>query len=271
MEINKLEKLSNSIRKKVLEMSFDCGGTSHIGGGLSSVEIFAVLYGEILNFDVKNKNWDLRDRFILSKGHGVLPYFAALHLAGFFDEKVLKTYKTNDSHLISHPIMNMELGIESSNGSLGHGLSMAIGIAMASKKKNRKNNTFVLVGDGECNEGSIWEAAMCASHYKLNNLFAIIDYNKYQNDGHSDDILSSGDMVNKWKSFGWNTVEIDGHNLNELYNSLKQNEDLERPKAIVAHTIKGKGISFMENNNEWHHNRLTQKLFDEAINEIKNI
>lgn len=232
------------------------------------VEIMAVLYSRVLNFDSSNPEWSDRDRFILSKGHGVLGYFAALHEAGLISEEVLSTFQTNESHLVAHPVMNMALGIESSNGSLGHGLSMGVGIALAARKKNKDFRTFVYMGDGECNEGSVWEAVMSASQLNLGNLTAIVDFNKLQSDGDSRQIIDLRDLAGKFQSFGWESREIDGHNIDEIVEALETPTNLEAPLAVIAHTVKGKGISFMENNNDWHHNRLTTKYYELASSEI---
>ena len=248
------------MRKSVLELSLNCGEASHIGGGLSIVDIMATLYGSILNLDFKNPI----DRFILSKGHGFLGLLSALHCVGYINKNDAMKFQTNGSELIAHPIMNPEIGIESSNGSLGQGLSYATGLAIAYKKKKKKGSIFVLVGDGECYEGSIWEAAITATETNLENLVLIVDCNGFENDGAINDKMNFNELISKWKGFGWNTISCDGHNISELLVSLKKRV-VNKPTAIIAKTIKGKGVSFMENNNDWHHGRLTQKLFDEAI------
>ncbi len=269
MNNSELLLLAKKFRIQLLELAYRSDGPSHLGGGLSMIEIFTVLYGKILNFDPKNPQWEDRDRFILSKGHGVLPFFVALHNAGFISQDELYTYKKNESHLISHPVMNLDLGMESSNGSLGHGLSMGVGIALALKKKSNQNSrVFVVMGDGECNEGSVWEASMSAAHFKLDNLIAIVDYNKLQSDGESNSVMNIGELEKKWESFGWDVISLDGHDIIALNNALSKRDNYMKPKVIVAHTIKGKGVSFMENNNTWHHNRLTQTTFEQAIAEI---
>jgi len=269
MNLKNIESLALKMRKKILEMSFACNNSAHLGGGLSLVEIMATLYGEVMKYDVKNPNWENRDRFILSKGHGVLPYYAALNLTGYIDDEKMSTFKKNESDLISHPVMNIPLGIESSNGSLGHGLSMGVGIAIASKKKHRSNKVFVVLGDGECNEGSVWEAAMSAAHFKLDNLVAILDYNKLQSDGSSETVMNIGNLYQKWESFGWDVYSVDCHNVDEIHSALLKDKVKNKPKILIANTIKGKGISFMENNNAWHHNRLTQNFYDQAILELQ--
>ncbi len=273
MNNNDLFLLAKKSRVQLLELAFKSDGPSHLGGGLSMIEIFTVLYGSVLKFDPKNPEWENRDRFILSKGHGVLPFFIALHNAGFISQEELYTYKKNESHLISHPVMNLRLGMESSNGSLGHGLSMGVGISLALKKKgNHNSRVFVVLGDGECNEGSVWEASMSAAHYKLNNLVAIVDYNKLQSDGISSDIMDIGALEKKWESFGWDVISLDGHDINALKDALnvKESESYSKPRVIIAHTVKGKGVSFMENNNTWHHNRLTQTTFEQALAELND-
>lgn len=268
MNTEHIHEISSFMRIKILDISHRCNLSAHLGGGLSIVDIMATLYGGVLNLNKDDPRWVDRDRFILSKGHGVLGYYSALLAAGFFTQEVFETFQTNESDLISHPVMNLDLGIESSNGSLGHGLSMAIGIALAAKKRTQPFNTYVLLGDGECNEGSVWEAVMSAAQLHLNNLTAIIDYNRLQSDGDSRNIIDFGDLAAKFKCFGWNVCEVDGHNIEELARAFTQSFSHAAPKVLVAHTVKGKGVSFMENNNEWHHNRLTKTNYELALAEI---
>ena len=269
--LKKIESMALFMRRKILDISFKSSHAAHLGGGLSMVEIMATLYSHILNFDKGNPHWEKRDRFILSKGHGVLGYFSALLAAGFISEEKYNTYLTNESDLIAHPIMNLELGIESSNGSLGQGLSMGIGIAYAAKKNlDLKYKAYVLLGDGECNEGSVWEAIMLAPQLKLDNLVAIVDYNKLQSDmTPSSEIINFGNLAAKFESFGWDVYDIDGHDIVQLVDALEAKNDLGKPKMIVANTIKGKGVSFMENNNEWHHNILTKSKYELALAELE--
>jgi Transketolase, N-terminal subunit len=265
----KIEDMAKYMRRKMIEMAYNGNGYAHFGSGLSIVEILAVLYGEVMNIGKEKIFDEERDRFILSKGHGVLGYYAALAAAGIINENLLLTFQQNDSDLISHPVMNLALGIESSNGSLGHGLSIAIGSLIAGRIKKKKYNAYVLLGNGECNEGSIWEAAMFAASHKLNNLIAIIDNNQFQSDGYSREILDMGSLKEKWNSFGWNAIEVDGHSIPDLYCVLTTSYNDDKPLAVIANTIKGKGISFMENNNDWHHNRLTAALYENALSELK--
>lgn len=271
--MNKIENIKASaknMRRKMLEMAYNSEYKSHYGGGLSEVEILAVLYKEILNIDPKNPEMPDRDRFFMSKGHGVLGLYTVLNEVGFISDDILKTFQKNGSVLGSLSVKNESLGIESSNGSLGHGVSMAIGSLLAGRLKSIKYKAYVLLGDGECNEGSVWEAAMLASQLKLNNLIVIIDNNGFQSDGSNEEILNMQSFKEKWSAFGWNAFEVDGHNVEELYNLLTNIPQNDMPTAIIAKTVKGKGISFMENNNLWHHDKLTdEQLYEQAIKEIE--
>ncbi len=259
-----LQKISKNIRKLILETSLKSGGPSHIGGALSISEIMCVLYFKIMKFHNINK-----DRFILSKGHGFLALLTVLYLKGFINKKDLFKFQKNGSDFIAHPIANPKIGIESSNGSLGQGLSFGIGISLAYLKRKQKGKIFVLLGDGECYEGSVWEAAITAAENKLNNLFVIIDCNGFQNDGPVGSEMSKTHIYKKWKSFGWNVKSCDGHNFESLIKAF-EDDKISKPTAIVAETVKGMGIKFMENNNDWHHNRLTNSLYEEAIKNLGN-
>lgn len=267
-KISELQNLSKNLRKDILNMSFSAGASSsHLGGALSIVEIIASLFGYKMKIN-SNPQWSERDRFILSKGHACLAYYAALHQVGYISDKELKTFEKDDSNLLGHPVINKKLGIDFSNGSLGMGLAIGIGIAISSKKKKKHNEVFVILGDGECNEGSVWEAAMAASHFKLNNLSAIIDNNKFQQTGTNNLIMNTEIMEDKWKSFGWDTFVIDGHNIEEICKILDLKKNATKPKAIIANTIKGKGFTFSENNNDWHHSVLTKSLYEQGIKEL---
>ncbi len=268
MQHSELRKMAFEMRQKILEVSYGCNLSTHLGGGLSMVEIMAVLYGRILRINSNNPRWESRDRFILSKGHGVLGYFSALLLKGFISEDIYKSFQTNESDLIAHPVMNLDLGIESSNGSLGQGLSMGVGIALSAKKRKKDFKVFIYMGDGECNEGSVWEAAMSAAQLKLDNLILIVDYNKLQSDGEANQIIDLSDLAKKFTSFGWDVKEIDGHNIVQIVDAFEAQSISNKPRVLVAHTVKGKGVSFMENNNEWHHNRLTKSHYEAALSEL---
>ena len=269
--IDKIEQMTKSMRKNILDMSLEAGAaSSHFGGGLSIVDITATLYGGVMKYDPKKPEWEDRDRFILSKGHGVLGYYTALSEIGLISKEELLTFEKSKSFLLGHPVMNRKKGIEFTNGSLGMGLSVGIGVAIASKKKNKTNRIFVLIGDGECNEGSVWEGAMSAPHFKLDNITAIIDKNNFQQTGSNIEILNTDSLNKKWTSFGWEVSEINGHNIKELFENLSKKNNKDKPKLIIANTIKGKGFSFSENSNEWHHKILTKNQHDKAIEELNN-
>jgi transketolase len=265
---NQLKETALEIRKVMIDMGYNCGTSAHFGGGLSMVEILTTLYSNILNYDIQNTSWDDRDRFILSKGHGVLGFYASLYVFGLIGKNELASFQQDESEFIAHPIMDLKYGIESSNGSLGHGLSLGVGVAMAAKLKKKDFKVYVMLGDGECNEGSVWEAVMCAYHHNLDNLVAIVDRNSMQNDGESKDVMSFFSLEKAWEGFGWNVISVDGHNFNELEKGLLLKDDLTKPTVLIANTIKGKGISFMENVPSWHHGKLTENTYNEAINEL---
>ena len=268
-EIKKIKFFSNNIRAKILDISLEAGASSsHFGGSLSTVDLLSVLYKKIIKFDNKKPLWGKRDRFILSKGHACLGFYAILNELGFITDKELNLFEKNNSFLLGHPVINKNKGIEFSNGSLGMGLSLGIGVAISLKKKKSNNKVFVLIGDGECNEGSVWEAAMSASHFKLENLTAILDNNSLQQTGSNNEIMSTGNLSSKWNSFGWEVINIDGHDIKQIYNAYTV--ETKKPKLILAKTVKGKGFSFSENNNDWHHKILTRKQYDEAKKEINN-
>jgi transketolase len=267
--IKRINNFSLNSRKNILEMAYLAGSSSsHLGGELSIVEIISTLFTTQININKKKPNWIDKDRFILSKGHACLAYYAALSEVGFISKEELKTFEKDDSNLLGHPVLNKKLGIEFSNGSLGMGLSLGIGVAISLKKKKKNFNVYVVMGDGECNEGSVWEAAMAAPNFRLDNLYAIIDKNNFQQTGSNKEIMNVENLKDKWQSFGWHTSEIDGHNSEELYEYFEKSKEIKKPKALIANTIKGKGFSFSENNNNWHHAVLTKSLYEKAISEI---
>ena len=269
--LQKVEDFSKKIRENILNMAYSAGSSSaHIGGALSIADILSFLFVNKMKIELKNPLDENRDRFILSKGHACLAYYAGLCELGYISRDELKTFEKNNSNLLGHPVINRKLGIEFSNGSLGMGLSLGIGVAIASKKKKKKLNVFVILGDGECNEGSVWEGAMAAPNFKLDNLHVIIDRNNFQQTGSNKEIMDLGDLKKKWISFGWETIELDGHNLNELSNYFSKSDEIKKPKAIIANTIKGKGFSFSENDNSWHHGILTKSIYEKALSELYN-
>jgi len=269
MDELRVKEFANNMRRNILDVAYSCNVSAHIGGALSMVDILATLYGKVLNYNINDPQWEDRDRFILSKGHGALGLYAALLESRFISKEIFDSFQTNDSDLTSHPVMNIPLGIESSNGSLGQGLSMGVGIALAAKRKKKNYNVYVMLGDGECNEGAVWEAVMSAANFGLDNLFAIIDHNGYQNDGACEKVLSNVNLTGKWASFGWNTCLVDGHSIHEIYESLTSENIRNKPNAVVAKTVKGRGFSVMENNNDWHHNRVTKSIYEQAINDLE--
>ncbi len=266
---NKLTLISREMRLNILKMSYNCGNMgAHLGGSMSCVEILAVLYSKFLRMDKENPYWEERDRFIMSKAHAVMAQYAALRQIGFLSDDDLDHAMTSGSILLKHPKMNITYGIEFSGGSLGQGLSLGVGTAIALKRKGLiHSKVYVLVGDGECDEGSIWEAAALAGHRKLNNLVVIVDCNRLQNDGTTDQILDKGSLELRWKSFGFITCTVDGHSLTELEEAFSTQYQ-ESPLAILANTVKGKGVSFAENVVEWHASTLTKQLYEQALEEL---
>ena len=271
MEKDKVELVKNfafNLRKNILKMAFEAGSSSsHLGGALSIVEIVSFLFSYQMKIDKKNTSWEDRDRFILSKGHACLAYYAALAEIGFIDKNELNTFEKDDSNLLGHPVLNKKLGIDFSTGSLGMGLSIAIGLSIAAKKKKKDFKVYVIVGDGENNEGSVWEAAMSAPNFKLDNLCVIIDKNNFQQTGTNKEIMNTESLSEKWKSFGWEVSEANGHDIIELFNFFEKKSP--KPKLLIANTVKGKGISFSENNNDWHHAVLTKNFYEKALNELE--
>lgn len=270
MKIDELKKHAKNIRCSALRMAYECGSNAHLGGGLSSVEALTVLYGDIMNTSDRSLSYAKQDKFILSKGHGVLGLYAALNEFKIISDELLGTFMQDGSDLIAHPVMKPEIGLESSSGSLGQGISMAVGLALAAKKKGYTYQTYVICGNGECNEGSVWEACMSAVSFSLDNFTLFIDNNHMQSDGNSTEIMNVSDQyTGMLKALGFQTIEVNGNNLQEVYNAFHEPQEKGKPKAIVGNTIKGKGISFMENNNAWHHNRLTKEQYESALVEVK--
>ena len=266
--IKKIQKFSTQIKKNILEMAYSAGSSSsHFGGALSIADIIATLFSFKMKLN-NDPNWELRDRFILSKGHACLAYYAALCEVGYIPKDDLKTFEKDESNLLGHPVINKSLSIDFSTGSLGMGLSLGIGVSVSLKKKKLNSKVFVVLGDGECNEGSVWEAAMAASNFRLDNLYIIIDKNNFQQTGSSNNIMNTESLKDKWSSFGWETVSLNGHNLGELYDYFNLEQSSNKPKAIIANTIKGKGFSFSENNNDWHHAVLSKSLYEKGLKEL---
>lgn len=267
MTNKELEGFALAVRKRIVKMAYESDSNVHLGGALSIVDILAVLYGNILQG--LDEPYETRDKFILSKGHGALALFAVLGEKGIISEERLKSYLADGSNLCAHPVMEPEIGIESSNGSLGQGISMAVGMALSAKRKGRNYQVYTIIGNGESDEGLVWEALAAASQFKLDNLTVILDDNKYQNDGESKEIMYYPNYKERLQAFGFDAIEVDGNNIPEIVKALSLGHTMGKPKAIVANTVKGYGISFMENDNTWHHNRLTQKYYEQAMGELE--
>ncbi len=263
-----LQNKATDIRIRLIEM-ISKANTGHTGGALSSVDILVSLFYHTMKIDAAEPNLKERDRFLLSKGHSVEPYLCILSDLGFFPDQELDTFSSYKSRLIGHPTRKVP-GIEMNTGALGHALSVGVGMAIAAKKLGESHRVFTLMGDGEQAEGSIWEAAMAGSHYKLGNLVGIVDRNYLQISGNTEDVMSLDSLEDKWSSFGWNTLNVDGNSIEYICKTLDSiNYAGDKPTAIIARTTKGKGVSFMENNPKWHHGVAKGEEFKTAINDLK--
>ncbi|MGD8342960.1 MAG: transketolase [Desulfobacterales bacterium] len=269
MSVEELEKMAVIIRCDIIDM-ICTAAAGHPGGSLSAADIVTALYFRVMRIDPENPDWPDRDRFILSKGHACPVWYAALAERGYFDKAHLKTLRQMGSILQGHPDMNKTPGIDMTAGSLGHGLPAGLGMALSGKMQQKDFHVFVIIGDGESQEGSIWEASMAAPNFKLDNLTAILDYNHLQNDHSVDDIMPIHPVVDKWQAFGWNVIEIDGHNMAQVVDALeKAKAHKGAPTMIVANTVKGKGVSYMENVCEWHGKAPCQEEADQALKELR--
>lgn len=262
------EQLAWKIRRHGVEMTHVSGG-SHIGSILSVADVIAVLYEDVMRYRPEEPKWEDRDRFVLSKGHAGAAIYAALAEKGFFEIEELKTHYANGSRLSGHVSHHLN-GVDFSTGSLGHGLSAAAGMALAAKKDGKKHKVYVIIGDGECDEGSVWEAALFANHFRLNNLVVIIDHNHMQSLDTCENTLELAPFSNKWEAFGWNVKEVDGHNHEELRTAFLEIDDsVQKPTVIIANTIKGNGIPFMENDILWHYRFPHEGWeYNTAVNEL---
>ena len=263
-----VEKLATRIRQHVLRMT-NLSGASHVGTSLSTVELLSVLYTKVLRVDPQRPDWSDRDRFVLSKGHGCAALYACLAERGFFPTVELNTFYQNGSHLVGHATHTGIPGVEASTGSLGHGLSIACGMALAAQRDKVGHRVFAMLSDGECNEGSIWESALFAGHQGLDNLVAIVDFNKIQSLGRVEEVLDLEPLGAKWSAFGWAVREIDGHDIDEIVGAL-ESLPLERgrPYCVIAHTVKGKGVSFMEDKLLWHYRAPNDEELAQALAQL---
>ena len=262
-----LDQRSLDLRRAIIGV-LGAAGRGHVGPSFSLVEIMRVLYDEVLRYDPARPDWPQRDRCILSKGHGCLALYVMLAEKGFFPAEELGRFCAIDGILGGHPERSKVPGVEASTGSLGHGLSLGIGMALAARQKKQDHRVMVIVGDGECDEGSVWEAAMCAGKHCLDNLVLLVDYNKHQSWGSTHEVQDLEPFGDKWRAFGWEVAEVNGHNLHEL-RSVLHHLPLKagKPNAVICHTIKGRGVDFVENNLEWHHKskidqQMVQTLLD---------
>ena len=263
-----LNEITNVIRKDIVSMI--CKSKSgHPGGSLSAVEILTALYFDQMNIDPTNPKMEDRDRFVLSKGHAAPALYATLAQRGYFAKDELNNLRQLGSMLQGHPDMKKVPGVEMSTGSLGQGFSVACGMAMAAKLDNAPWNVYALVGDGEVQEGIIWEAAMSAAHYKLDNMIAFLDYNGLQIDGEVESVMNINPIEDKFKTFGWNVITIDGHDFDQIFAALDMAKDtVDKPTMIIAKTIKGKGVSFMENQASWHGSAPSEEQLEQALSEL---
>jgi len=254
LEIGALEKIARTIRARIIETSHKTN-TPHLGSCLSCVDILVAAYFSVLRIDPAKPRDPIRDRFILSKGHGAAALFQVLALRGFYPEAMLETYGQDGSLFAEHPPAPAFLpGIEAATGSLGHGLPLGLGMALSARIQGLDYNVIALLSDGECNEGSVWEAAMMAASQRVERIAAIIDFNKWQATGRSEEVLAISPLADKWRAFGWNASEADGHDMGALVRLMRNVPDgTGKPVAIIAHTVKGKGVSFMEDDNNWHY------------------
>lgn len=261
------KKKGTEIRHDIIEMLHKAK-SGHPGGSLSSVEILMALYYNVMNVDPKNPDMEGRDKFVLSKGHACPVLYAVLADKGYFAKEDLWTLRKADSSLQGHPDKKKTKGVDVNTGSLGQGASVSVGLALSEKHKKGKGRVFTLLGDGECQEGLVWEAAMSAAHYKLDNLVFILDNNGLQIDGSNDEVMSLGDIKAKFASFGFEVVEVDGHDVDALTKALNTKVS-GKPIFVLAHTIKGKGVSFMENNAGWHGKAIDDESYEKAIKELE--
>ena len=263
-----LEEQARAVRRAVIEM-IAAAGSGHPGGGLSAVEIVTVLYFHVLRVDPARPDWEERDRFVLSKGHGAAALYAALGLRGFFSTEWFRRFRQTGAMLQGHPDMRKVPGVDMSTGSLGQGLSAALGMALAARMLGRSYRAYALLGDGESQEGQIWEAAMAAHHFRVDNLTAILDYNRVQLDGPVSEIMEVEPVADKWCAFGWEVIDCpDGHSIPQLLQAFERARAVAgRPAIIIAHTVKGKGVSFMEHQAAWHGVSDPARL-SEAVKEV---
>jgi len=269
-DVPALKEMARTIRADIVKM-VHAAGSGHPGGSLSATDIVTALYFNVLNIDPQRPKYKERDRFILSKGHCCPVLYACLARRGFFDVAELNTLRKFGSKLQGHPDMNKCPGVEISTGTLGNGIGCAVGMAIAAKVRHESHKVFVMLGDGECQEGSVWEAAMCGAHHRLTNLVAIVDVNRLQIIDTTKKVMNIEPLADKWRSFGWKVLEIDGHDMDEVVDTLSYAKRIDGPVAILANTVKGKGVSFMEDVVKWHGAAPSDKELDMALGELEGM
>lgn len=268
-DLMEIKRIAKNVRRNVLDMTFQSGTNGgHIGGAFSSADILAVLYGRILNISPETVMDENRDRFLLSKGHTAIGHYAVLAECGFISHEEMMSFEKPSSRFSTHEMMDLEKGIEISGGSLGYGLSIGVGIALNAKKSKKSYKTYVLIGDGECNEGTVWESAMAASRFHLDNLIAIVDANGQSLDGYTSDIMPVDNFEKVWEGFGWNVIAVDGNNLEDLLNAFSSLSD-KKPNAVIARTVKCRGIPSIEGQVGWHHARISEEDYNALKEELE--
>lgn len=269
IQIDKLKSIARQVRVDIVKL-IAAGGSGHPGGSLSAADILTALYFHTMRIDPQRPDWEDRDRFVLSKGHAAPALYAVLAERGYFPISWLWTFSGDGSRLQKHPDMKLVPGVEISTGALGIGLSVGIGIALDGRLRGKDFNVYAMIGDGESNEGQIWEAAMCGAHLKVGNLTAFLDYNGLQVDGTVDQIMSLSPLSDKWRAFGWHVLETDGHDIAQILSAISEARSVnDRPSIIIAKTIKGKGVSFVENRVEWHAGSFTEEQTTQALKDLE--
>ncbi len=268
-ELQRLKDKAKQIREEIVLVTEKCGG-SHLGTALSQTEMLVALYYQIMKYDPKKPEWEERDRFVLSKGHGGVGHAVVLADAGFYSKDLLNDFNKTGSPFGMHLDRLKVAGVDASTGSLGHGLGISVGMAMGARLQGFTWHTYCMVGDGECNEGSIWESAMSAAHHKVTNMTVFVDRNKLMIDGPTEEVMGLEPFVDKWQAFGWNVIEIDGHDFQQIFDAIEaSHKETAKPTVIVANTVKGKGVDFMENKASWHYAGLDSEMAQKALESIR--